>query len=137
MSIHKGSEKGIKPGKVSGIARLQRAALYSWAGLQAAYIEEAAFRQEVWLALVLIPVAMFLPVSLMMRIFLVGCVLLVLVVELLNSAVEAIVDLASPEYHMLAARAKDMGSAAVLVSLLILGIAWGGVLLVFLRDTLL
>ncbi len=113
-----------KVNQVGGFKRVCRAALFSFAGLRAAYKGEAAFRQEVWLSLVLIPGALFLPVSWLFKAFLIACMLLVLVVELLNSGLEAVVDLVSPDHHELAGKAKDMGSAAVFVSLLILVVAW-------------
>jgi diacylglycerol kinase (ATP) len=113
-----------------GLARVWRAFFYSHDGLIAAYKNEAAFRQEVWLALVLIPLSFFLPVSTLGKALMIASVLLVLIVELLNSAIEAVVDLASPGQHELAKRAKDMGSAAVLISLVNVGCVWLGVWLV-------
>lgn len=113
----------------TGLRRVWNAFNYSLAGLAAAYRHEDAFRQEVWLALVLIPLAFVLPASSMGRALMVGSVLLVLVVELLNSAVEATVDRISLENHRLAKRAKDIGSAAVLVSLVNVAAVWGLVLL--------
>jgi diacylglycerol kinase (ATP) len=94
------------------------------AGLKAAYLCEDAFRQEVWLALLLIPTACLLPVPWLGRGMMIASVLLVLVVELLNSAIEAVVDRVSLENHRLAKRAKDIGSAAVLVSLLDVFAVW-------------
>ncbi|MFA5257957.1 MAG: diacylglycerol kinase [Opitutales bacterium] len=93
-------------------------------GLGSAFRHEAAFRQELALAVVLIPAAFFVPVDWMMRAMLIGSVMLVLIVELLNSAVEAAVDYISVEEHHLAKRAKDMGSAAVLLSLCTSGAVW-------------
>ncbi|MFZ2267449.1 MAG: diacylglycerol kinase [Azonexus sp.] len=101
----------------TGLRRVWNAFSYSMAGLKAAYLCEDAFRQEVWLALLLIPTACLLPVPWLGRAMMIGSVLLVLVVELLNSAIEAVVDRVSLENHRLAKRAKDIGSAAVLVSL--------------------
>ena len=119
------SKGGMESGAaVGGFTRLWLAFGYSLAGLRVAYQEEAAFRQEVWLALVLVPTALLLPLPLMDRAFLVAAMLVVLAMELLNSAVEAVVDLASPDFHPLAKKAKDVGSAAVLVSLVILAIGW-------------
>lgn len=112
-----------KPG-ASGLARIWRALGFSRAGLRAAYQNEAAFRQETWIAAVLIPVAFFLPVSAAGKALMVGSVLLVLIVELLNSAIEAIVDLASPSQHELAGRAKDVASAAVLLALINVLVVW-------------
>lgn len=113
----------------TGLRRLINAFGYSMAGLKAAYQNEDAFRQEVLLAVVLLPLAFVLEKNGMARALMVGSVLLVLVVELLNSAVEATVDRISLENHKLAKRAKDIGSAAVLLSLVNLAVVWGLVLL--------
>jgi diacylglycerol kinase (ATP) len=108
----------------TGFTRIWNALNYSRAGLRAAYQHEEAFRQEVRLAAVLLPVALFVPTSGIGRALLIGSVLLVLLVELLNSSIEATVDRISLEDHLLAKRAKDIGSAAVLVSLLNLVAVW-------------
>jgi diacylglycerol kinase (ATP) len=108
----------------TGLRRVWNALSYSMAGLKAAYLCEDAFRQEVWLALLLIPTACLLPVPWLGRGMMIASVLLVLVVELLNSAIEAVVDRVSLENHRLAKRAKDIGSAAVLVSLLDVLAVW-------------
>jgi diacylglycerol kinase (ATP) len=113
----------------TGFRRIVNAARYSHEGLTAAVREEAAFRQELALAAVLVPLGLWLGASGVERALLVGSVLLVLVVELLNSAVEAVVDRVSLEPHSLAKRAKDMGSAAVLLSLVNVGLVWLLVLL--------
>ena len=107
-----------------GLTRIIGAAGYSLSGLKTCFVNEAAFRQEVLLFIVLLPILLLLPVSVMMKIVLLLVNTLVLIVELLNSAVEAIVDKASPEFNHLAKGAKDMGSAAVLLSLLAAGSAW-------------
>ncbi|CAG4882520.1 diacylglycerol kinase [Georgfuchsia toluolica] len=116
----------------TGLRRVWNAFGYSLAGFSAAYRHEDAFRQEAWLALVLIPLALFLHVgsaaSSIGKALMIGSVLLVLIVELLNSAIEAAVDRVSLENHHLAARAKDIGSAAVMVSLLNVVVIWGLVL---------
>lgn len=112
----------------TGIRRLVNAFGYSMDGFKAAYQHEDAFRQEVWLSLVLIPLAFYLEAEALHRILMVGSVMLVLIVELLNSAVEAVVDRVSIERHALAKRAKDIGSAAVLLALINLGIVWGLIL---------
>ncbi len=104
--------------------RLVRAFVFSCQGLKAAYQNEAAFRQECYLACVLLPLAFFLPLPALWQLWLAGAMFAVLVVELLNSGLEAVVDRISPEYHELSGRAKDCGSAAVLVALLHLGLAW-------------
>jgi diacylglycerol kinase (ATP) len=113
----------------TGLRRVWNALHYSMDGLKAAYRHEDAFRQEAWLALILIPAAFFMPASGIGKALMVGSVLLVLVVELLNSAVEAVVDRVSLEHHLLAKRAKDIGSAAVLISLLNVLAIWALVLL--------
>jgi len=108
-----------KPVPKTGLARILAAAGYSAAGLQAAWRHEAAFRQESLLAAILLALLYFLPLPLTDKTLLCGATILPLVVELLNSALEALVDLASPDFHPLAKRAKDLGSAAVLLSLLL------------------
>ena len=108
----------------TGLRRLVNAVGYSWAGLCAAYQYESAFRQELWLSLVLVPLALYLGETAVEQVLMVGSVLLVLVVELLNSAIEASVDRISLEHHLLIKRAKDMGSAAVLLALLNLVVVW-------------
>jgi diacylglycerol kinase (ATP) len=108
----------------TGLRRIWNALFYSFAGLKAAYHHEDAFRQEVLLALVLLPVALFMPTTGIGKALLMGSVLIVLIVELLNSAVEATVDRISLENHRLAKRAKDIGSAAVLLSLANVVIVW-------------
>jgi len=109
----------------TGLRRIWNAFQYSLAGLRAAFRHEDAFRQECLLAAVLLPVAVFLPLPGTSKALLIACVLLVLVVELMNSAVEAVVDRVSLEHHRLAKRAKDIGSAAVLIALLNLTVVWG------------
>lgn len=106
-----------EPQKATGLVRIVRAAGYSLEGLGAAYKHEAAFRQEVWLALPLIALALLFPISGVAKALLIGAVVLVLITELLNSAVEWVVDYISQQRHPFAKRAKDMGSAAVLLSL--------------------
>jgi len=102
---------------------------YSLAGLQAAYRCEDAFRQEVWLAAIMLPVACLLPVEGVGRALMIASVLLVLVVELINSALEAAVDRIGLEDHRLAKRAKDIGSAAVFVALFNVAAVWVNVLI--------
>ncbi len=108
----------------TGITRIIKAGGYSMKGLQAAFRHEAAFRQELLLALIFIPLAFFIADGPVERIVLIGLTALVLIVELLNSAVEAVVDRVGLEQHELSGRAKDMGSAAVLVSLFLWAYAW-------------
>ncbi|HET9978080.1 MAG TPA: diacylglycerol kinase [Burkholderiaceae bacterium] len=110
----------------TGLDRIVRAAGYSWSGLRAAYREEAAFRQETWLALPLLPAAFWVGRGWVEVALLAGSILLVLIVELLNSAVEAVVDRVSAERHELSKRAKDYGSAAVLFALLLCAGTWAG-----------
>ena len=112
----------------TGLRRLWNAFHYSLAGFKAAYQNEDAFRQETLLAAVLIPLALFLPAGAVGKALMIASVLLALIVELLNSAVEATVDRISLEDHRLAKRAKDIGSAAVLLSLVNLAVVWALVL---------
>lgn len=107
-----------------GLTRLFNALGYSRDGLVSAWCNEAAFREEVLLAAIAVPLAFWFGHSGIERALMIGSVLLVLIVEILNSALEAVVDKASPEKHELAKRAKDMGSAAVLLSLLNAGVVW-------------
>jgi len=118
----------VKPG-TTGLTRLVRAFGYSMRGLAAAFRHEAAFRQELAATLVLVPLALWLGENGVERALLAGSWLLVPVVELLNSGLEAIVDRASPEHHELAGRAKDMGSAAVLLAMSLAALVWVLVLL--------
>lgn len=109
----------------TGINRVLHAAGYSMAGLRAGWAE-TAFRQEAILATVLLPAAFWLGQSWLEIAMLAGVVVLVLVTELLNSGIEAAIDRIGPEWHDLSKRAKDMGSAAVLLSLLLCGGTWAG-----------
>ena len=108
----------------TGLRRVWNALFYSMDGLTAAFRYEHAFRQEVLLAAILVPMAFWLDVSALGRALMIACVLLVLIVELLNSAVEAVVDRISLENHPLAKRAKDIGSAAVMLSLVNVVVVW-------------
>ena len=112
----------------TGLRRLLNATRYSAEGLGAAFRHEDAFRQEVIAAVVLIPLAIWLGNTGIERSLMAFAVLLVLIVELLNSAIEATVDRISLENHRLAKRAKDIGSAAVMLALLNLGLVWGLIL---------
>ena len=109
--------------------RVWNAFFYSVEGLRAALRHEAAFRQEVVLALLLIPAALSMPVAATGKALMIAAVVLVLIVELLNSAVEAAVDRISLEHHALAKRAKDIGSAAVMLALINVPVVWALVLL--------
>ncbi|WP_318526648.1 diacylglycerol kinase [Vibrio natriegens] len=118
----------MKPGK-TGIRRVMNATGYSLQGLKAAWINEAAFRQELLLSVILSISAFFLPVTTLERVLMIGSLFLVLIVELINSAVEAVVDRVSDEWHVLSGRAKDIGSAAVFVALLLVLFVWTSFLL--------
>jgi diacylglycerol kinase (ATP) len=115
-----------KKGK-RGLRRLLDAAGYSAAGLAVAWRGEEAFRQEVVLALVLVPLAFWLGQSNLERLLLVASWLLVMIIEILNTAVEATVDRIGDERHRLSGHAKDLGSAAVFLSLLLAALVWGTV----------
>ena len=108
----------------TGFRRLLNAFHYSCAGLKEAYRNEDAFRQEVLLATILLPLAFLIDASAIGRALMVGSVLLLLIVELLNSAIEATVDRISLDDHRLAKRAKDIGSAAVLITIVNLLLVW-------------
>ncbi len=113
----------------TGLTRIIKAGGYSWKGLRSTFKHEAAFRQELALFVILAPLGLWLGDSGAERAVLVGSLILVLVVELLNSAVEAVVDRFGGEIHKLSARAKDMGSAAVFLSLMNVCVIWLVVLL--------
>lgn len=108
----------------TGLMRILFATRHSLAGLRAAYTGENAFRQEVWAASVMLPLALWLGQGWVEKALLMGAVLLVLIVELLNSAIEATVDRVSMELHELSKRAKDLASAAVFLSLVLCGGVW-------------
>jgi diacylglycerol kinase (ATP) len=112
----------------SGLDRIRHATGYSWAGLRAAYTGESAFRQEVWLSLVAAPLALWLGQDWVQVALLLGSLMLVLIVELLNSGIEAAIDRVSFELHDLSKRAKDLASAAVMLSLLLAAGIWGAAL---------
>jgi diacylglycerol kinase (ATP) len=113
----------------TGLKRVWNALFYSLEGFKAAWRHEDAFRQEAMLAVVLIPLAFFLAAAPLQRALMIASVLLVLIVELINSAIEATVDRISLENHALAKRAKDIGSAAVLIALINVLVVWGLILL--------
>ena len=121
------SEQSPFKGK-TGVRRVLNALRYSMDGLRAAYTGEDAFRQETLLAAVLIPLALWLPVSGLGKALMIASVLLVLAVELINSAIEAVVDRVSLDRHALSKRAKDLGSAAVLLALINVAAVWGCVI---------
>jgi len=101
--------------------------LYSCAGLRSAWQHEVAFRQECLLALILLPASFWLGSNVTEYLLLIGAVLLVLLTELLNSAIEAVVDRVGTDYHALSGRAKDMGSAAVFIALVFAVVVWAGI----------
>ena len=117
-----------KPGN-TGIRRILRATVYSLQGFSHAFRNEAAFRQELALTVILIPVAFWLGRDIIEKAMLIAVLLFVLAVELLNSAVEATIDRLGHERHELSGAAKDLGSAAVFVSLTIVVVVWGAVVL--------
>lgn len=118
------NDKMNKPSR-TGLSRVIWAAQYSALGLKAAWKNEAAFRQELTLMMLLIPVAFWLGRDAEQYILLIGPCILVVIVELLNSAIESAIDRIGPEKHILSGQAKDMGSAAVLFSLLLVLFSWG------------
>lgn len=118
MNPHKGR---------TGLSRVLHATRHSWHGLTSAYREEAAFRQEAWLAIAALPCAAWLARSPLEGVLLMAAVVLVLIVELLNSGIEAAIDRVSLDHHPLAKRAKDYGSAAVMLTLMVCGALWATV----------
>ncbi|MEO8365916.1 MAG: diacylglycerol kinase [Pseudoxanthomonas sp.] len=118
-------EKGHMP---RGPGRILKAAVWSMQGLRAAWLHESSFRLEVVLLVVLTPLAIWLGEGAIERVLLIGSCLLVLSAELLNSAVEAVIERYGPEFHELAGRAKDMGSAAVFVLMMNVLLCWGLIL---------
>ena len=117
-----------KPGN-DGIIRIIKAGGYSWQGLCAAWRNEAAFRQEVWLSVVMIPLGLYLGDNGVEKALLISSVILIVLVEILNSALEAVVDRFGEEHHELSGRAKDMGSAAVALAFVLMISVWVLVLL--------
>ncbi len=114
----------MKPGH-TGLTHLVHSTRYSWKGLKAAFRNEAAFRQEVVITALLLPFAWWIGDSISSWILLVSSLFFVLIVELLNSAIENVVDRIGTEHHVLSGRAKDIGSAAVMLSLIMAGLTWG------------
>ena len=118
-----GDKHKMKPGK-TGLARIIDATGYSIKGLTATYKGEAAFRQELLLCAVLLPLSFWLAVTPLQWLALIAPLFLLLIVELLNSAIEAVVDRTGAERHVLSGRAKDMGSAAVMLALMFTAVCW-------------
>ncbi|WP_108946927.1 diacylglycerol kinase [Shewanella halifaxensis] len=119
----------MKPANNQGIKRVIRATGFSIQGLKSAWKNEAAFRQELVLAAIMLPIALFVDASLVERVLLILGLFLVLIVELINSAIEAVVDRISDEHHPLSGQAKDIASAAVFMSLMFCGLTWAIILL--------
>ncbi|MBT8553087.1 diacylglycerol kinase [Polynucleobacter paneuropaeus] len=117
--INQNPHKGNK-----GLTRAWHAAKNSWCGVVYAFKEESAFRQELTLLIICTPIALFLNVSVLEKVALICSIMMVLVVELLNSSVEAAIDRISFEHHDLSKRAKDFGSAAVMLALLVAVLIW-------------
>ncbi len=113
----------VKPG-YTGFKRLTKASQYSMKGLSAAWRFESAFRQECSVGLILVPLAFWVGETVEQTVLLIGVCAIVLITELLNSAIEAVVDRVGTEHHDLAGRAKDMGSAAVAISLMLVLVTW-------------
>lgn len=111
-----------------GPKRIFKAAVWSWQGLRAAWLHESSFRLEVYLLIVLAPLALWLGQTPVERALMIGSMLLVLAMELANSAIEAVIERYGPEFHELAGRAKDIGSAAVFVLMMNVLLCWGLVL---------
>ena len=111
-----------------GPGRILKATIWSWQGLRAAWLHESSVRLEVWLLVVAVPLALWLGDSGLERAVMIGSCLLVLAAELLNSAIEAVIERYGPEHHELAGRAKDMGSAAVFVLMMNVLVCWGLIL---------
>ncbi|MFP8967650.1 diacylglycerol kinase [Pokkaliibacter sp. CJK22405] len=115
--------------KVQGWQRIRNATGYSCQGIRQAYRHETAFRQEVWLMIAAIPLSFIVAASIPQWLILIGSLIGVLICELVNSAIESVVDRVGAERHPLSGQAKDMGSAAVLLSLIFAALCWGGVIL--------
>ena len=113
----------------TGLKRIFNATGFSMAGLRAAYVGEAAFRQLVLINVILVPLAFVFDVSNVERALMIGVCMILLIVELLNSAIEAVVDRISLDIHPLSKNAKDMGSAAQFVAICLIGVVWGLILL--------
>lgn len=118
----------MKPGR-TGITRIIYATKYSMKGLKAAWIYEAAFRQELALLIIMSFITLFLPVSTLEQLALIGVFFIVLIAELTNSAIETVVDKTGSEWHELSGRAKDIGSAIVFVALVFACLTWAMILL--------
>jgi len=118
----------MKPENNHGLKRIFRATGFSMQGLRLAWVHEAAFRQELMLAIIMLPIALLVDITTIERLFLILTLFIVLIVELLNSAIEAVVDRIGDEIHPLSGQAKDVASAAVFMSLALCGITWAVIL---------
>lgn len=114
----------MKTQNKANFQRVIKATGYSMKGLKTAYHNEAAFRQEIWLACCLIPLGLLLGDGTIEKVLLCGTVLIVLITELLNSAIESVVDRIGSEYHELSGRAKDIASAAVFMAMVLFALTW-------------
>lgn len=112
-----------------GLERIIKATQYSWQGLKATYAYEEAFRQEILLAIVMVPLGVYLGNTGMEKAILVSVILLILIAELLNTGIEAVTDRVGTEHHELSGRAKDIGSAAVAAAFLNAAVVWGLILI--------
>lgn len=119
----------MKPENNHGLKRIFRATGFSMQGLRLAWVHEAAFRQELMLAIIMLPIALWVDITTVERLFLILTLFIVLIVELLNSAIEAVVDRIGDEIHPLSGQAKDVASAAVFMSLALCGITWAVILI--------
>lgn len=119
----------MKPANNHGIRRVFRATGFSMKGLKSAWVHEAAFRQELMLVVIMLPTALLVNISTVERLLLILTLFIVLIVELLNSAIEAVVDRVGSEIHPLSGQAKDIASAAVFMSLVLCAITWLAILL--------
>lgn len=124
MSDKTSQTSGVIPPKRKGIPRLMAAARYSLAGLRAAFASEEAFRLEVLVLVVGAPLALWLGESAVEKVLLIGSLLLLMIVELLNTAVEVLVNRIGSGYHELSGKAKDIGSAAVFVAMVMVAMVW-------------
>ncbi len=113
-----------KPLPEKGLKRICKAFFYSLSGFKLAFCDEAAFRQELLLVIILSPLCLFLSIPVWLKVMILSSHVLILIVELLNTAVESVVDKASPEFHLDAKKAKDTGSSAVLLTLVLTGGLW-------------
>ncbi len=125
MSDDTSQTSGVIPPKRKGVPRLLAAARYSVAGLRAAFASEEAFRLEVLVLVLFAPLGLWLGETPVEKVLLIGSLLLLMIVELLNTGIEVVVNRIGPDYHELSGKAKDIGSAAVLVTMVLVALVWG------------